>query len=124
MRITKGHLRFSRKEVWNLSEHLAKCIHDGLLQFKNSDRLGFPADISSKTWEEYLDKMIFSFKEISTFYRNDPIELYFNKVWNTGERDLKKFKAPDEVCEESKKYYKDIKEGIKLFSKYYTDLWD
>ena len=124
MRYTKGHFQLSHKEVWNLNEHLAKCIHDGLLQFKNAERVSYPSDISSNTWEEYLDKMLFSFKEISTFYKNDPIELHFNKLQNSGERDLKKFKAPDEICEESKKYYKDIKEGLNLFSKYYMDLWD
>lgn len=124
MRIMNGHLRFSSKEIWNLGEHLATCIYDGLLQFKNAERKSYPGDISSKTWEEYLDKMLFSFKEISTFYKNDPLEIYFSKMWDSGERDLKKFKAPIEICEESKKYYEDIKEGLNLFSKYYLDLWD
>ena len=124
MRFTKGHLRFSHKEIWNLNEHLAKCIYDGLLQFKKAEREGHPGKISRETWEKYLDKMIFSFKEVSTFYRNDPIQLYFNNLWDSGERDLKKFEAPAEVTKEYVKYSKDIKEGIKLFAKYYLDLWD
>lgn len=124
MRFTKGHLRFSHKEIWNLNEHLAKCIYDGLLQFKNVEREGHPGKISKETWEKYLDKMIFSFKEISTFYRNDPIERFFQNLWDSGERDLNKFEAPTEVTEEYVKYSKDIKEGLNLFSKYYFDLWD
>ena len=124
MRFTKGHLRLSHKEIWNAGHHLASCIYDGLLQFKNSERVSYPVDLTAEKWDERLDKMLFSFKEILTQYKNDPIELYFNKLQNSGERDLKKFKAPDEICEESKKYYKDIKEGLNLFSKYYMDLWD
>lgn len=92
MRIMNGHLRFSSKEIWNLGEHIATCIYDGILQFKNAERKSYPGDISSKTWEEYLDKMLFSFKEISTFYKNDPLEIYFSKMWDSGERDLKKSK--------------------------------
>lgn len=37
MRFTKGHLRLSHKEIWNAGEHIASCIYDGLLQFKNSE---------------------------------------------------------------------------------------
>lgn len=124
MRITKGHLRFSGKEIWDLNEHLAKCIHSGLLQFKNAEREGHPSDITEETWNSYLDKMLFSFKEISTQCMKDPLEIYFAELWDSGEKNLTKFKAPDEICEKSKKYYKDIREGLELFAKYYLDLWD
>lgn len=55
MRFTKGHLRLAHKEIWNAGEHIADCIN------------------------EYLDKMLFSFKEISNCYKNDPCEIYFRE---------------------------------------------
>ena len=146
MRFSKGHLRLSHREIWNAGEHIAACIYDGLLQFKNSERLGCPADISPKIWEEYLDKMLYSFKEISTNYKNDPYKIYFKeelkkgfyniKVDDNG-RLLEKVKIPDldavddpcntertEIEKKSKEYFDKIKEGLSLFSKYYMDLWD
>lgn len=116
MRIAKGHLRFSRKEIWNLKEYLSACIYDGLLQFKTAKRLCYPSDITPEIWEEYLDKMLFSFKEISTNCKNDPLEKYF-----CGNAD---FSEDTEIQEESKKYYDKIEEGLNLFSKYCLDLWD
>ena len=116
MRITKGHLRFSGKEIWNLNVHLAKCIYDGLLQFKNAERLGYPADISPNTWEEYLDKMLYSFKEISTDYANDPRKNYFNELKSDLER--------NQIKEECERYLEKIQEGLNLFSEYCMDLWD
>ena len=146
MRFSKGHLRLSHREIWNAGEHIAACIYNGLLQFKNSERLGCPADLTSIEWNEYLDKMLFSFKEISTHYKNDPYEIYFRenlkKEFNNFEVDdngrlLEKVKIPDldavddpcntertEIEKKSKEYFDKIKEGLSLFSKYYMDLWD
>ena len=126
MRYTKGHLRLSNKEVWNLKVHLASCIYDSLLQFKNLDRTSYPSDISPETWEEYLDKMLFSFKEISTNYKNDPLELYL-KSKNLSDTLTEDFSSDAErtlVMNDSKKYFDKIKEGLNLFSKYFNYLWD
>ena len=84
MRFSKGHLRLSHREIWNAGERIAACIYDGLLQFKNSERLGCPADLTSIEWNEYLDKMLFSFKEISTHYKNDPYKIYFKEELKKG----------------------------------------
>lgn len=133
MRFTKGHLRLSHKEIWNAGERIASCIYDGLLQFKNSQRVGYPADLTAEKWNKYLDKMLFSFKEISTQYKNDPFEIYFRenlkKEFSDFEIDennclIDKIEIPDYVFENSKKYKEKIKEGLNLFSKYYMDLWD
>ena len=126
MRFTKGHLRLSVKEVWNLKAHLASCIYDSLLQFKNLDRTGYPSDISPETWEECLDKMLFSFKEISRNYKNDPFEIHI-KDKNLSEIFTEDFSSDAErtlVMSDSKKYFDKIKEGLNLFSKYFNDLWD
>ncbi len=119
MRFTKGHLRLSRKEIWNAREHIASCIYDGLLQFKNTERLGYPADISPNTWEEYLDKMLYSFKEISTDYANDPCKNYFGAKL-TLKSDLER----NQIKEERERYLEKIQEGLNLFSEYCMDLWD
>lgn len=144
MRFTKGHLRLSHREIWNAGEHIAACIYDGLLQFKNSERHGYPADfITSREWDECLDKMLFSFKEISTNYKNDPWEIYFREELKKGFYNIKvddngqllekvNLPAVDDPCnterteieKESKIYFDSIKEGLSLFSKYYMDLWD
>ena len=129
MRITKGHLRLSHKEIWNAGEHIAACIYDGILQFKNSERHSYPTDfITSREWDECLDKMLFSFKEISTNYKNAPWKIYFREELKKG---LYKIKIDDscntkrtEIEKESEMYFKKIKEGLNLFSKYYMDLWD
>ena len=126
MRFTKGHLRLSIREIWNLKSHLASCIYDSLLQFKNLDRTSYPSDISPETWEEYLDKMLFSFKEISTNYKNDPLELYIKgkDLSDTLTDDFSSDTERTLVMSESKKYFDKIKEGLNLFSKYFNDLWD
>ena len=126
MRYTKGHLKLSVKETWNLKTHLASCIYDSLLQFKNLDRTSCPSDISDEKWEEYLDKMLFSFKEISRNYKNDPLEIYMKG------KNLSEFFTEDDssniertlVMKDSKKYFDKINEGLNLFSKYFNDLWD
>ena len=135
MRFTKGYLRLAHKEIWNAWEHIASCIYDGLLQFKNSERVGYPVDLTAEKWNKYLDKMLFSFKEISTHYKNDPYEIYTREnlkkgFYNIDYNDLENAKLPDDDAEcaqvkkESEMYFKRIKEGLNLFSKYFMDLWD
>ena len=126
MRFTKGHLKLSVKETWNLKTHLASCIYDSLLQFKNLERTSCPSDISPETWEEYLDKMLFSFKEISRNYKNDPLKIHV-KDKNLSDIFTEEFSSKSErtlVMSESKKYFDKIQEGLKLFSKYFNSLWD
>ena len=127
MRYTKGHLKLSVKEAWNLKTHLASCIYDCLLQFKNLERTSYPSDISPEQWEEYLDKMLFSFKEISRNYKNDPLEIYVKGKIKLSETFTEDFSSAAErtlAMSKSKKYFDKIKEGLNLFSKYFNDLWD
>ena len=133
MRFTKGHLRLSHEEIWNAGERVASCIYDSLSQLKNSERVGYPVNLTADKWNKYLDKMLFSFKEISTQYKNDPFEIYFRenlkKEFSDFEVDennclIDKIEIPDYVFENSKMYFKRIKEGLSLYSKYYMDLLD
>lgn len=139
MRFSEGHLILSHKEIYDVGEHIADCIYDSLLQFKNSERWSYPVDLTSrKEWEECLDKMLFSFKEISTQYKNDPWEIYFREKLKKGFYGIKiddnsqLLDAVDdpscteevEIRKKSEEYFDEIEEGINLFSKYYMDLWD
>ena len=133
MRITKGHLRLLHKDIWNAGERIASCIYNSLLRIKNSERVGYPVDLTAEKWNECLDKMLFSFKEISTNYKNVPYEIYFRenlkKEFSDFEADennclIDKIEIPDYVFENSKKYFESIKEGLNLYSKYYMNLWD
>ena len=72
-------------------------------------------------------------KKISTYYKHEPLRMYIDENWKKEYNDIEvdekgrmvnKIEIPDSVHEESKKYYKKVKEGLKLFSKYYMDLWD
>lgn len=42
MRIQKGKPRFSKRELWNLDETLKPILHTALVQFRDSNRHGFP----------------------------------------------------------------------------------
>ena len=134
MRFSKGKYIFSRKELWDIQYHLAAIIRDALIQFKNSNRLGFPANINNikyveddhenekqlqEEWESVLDKIIFAFTEISHNEENDPLLVWYGNGNNTDYKS-----APEEVVQESHQYDEKIQEGLKLFAEYYRALWD
>lgn len=65
MRIQKGHPHFSKRELWNLDTTLAPIIHQALVQFKQSNRSGFPMlatnqylkDIEGLTEEQITERL-------------------------------------------------------------------
>ena len=61
-----------------------------------------------KKWNDILDKMIWSFKEIRSDHKGE------NKFWKKDSFDN----------EGHKEYYKRVNEGTELFGKYYMNLWD
>ena len=95
MYIKKGKLIFHNKDLWNLDMVLSKIISQALIQFKNSNRHGYPTQaikdvyfeqVSEKElsnmmmnssydeklvieyWEKCLDNMIFAFSEHKEYY--------------------------------------------------------
>ena len=97
--IFKGYNDF---DLWNLSYHLAEIILKRLEEFKKMKRVGFPCKISEEKWEEILDEMIEGFR------------------CQVVERD-------GDLCstlEEQVQLQKKVDRGLKLFSKYFQDLWD
>lgn len=83
---------FEYLDIYGFYYHLAFYIYPRLEAFKDNT-FSYPCGISSKKWNNILNKMIFAFKTIA---KDDNI------------------KNID---------YKKIEEGLKLFSKYFRDLW-
>lgn len=69
MRIQKGKPHFSQKELWNLDSTLAPIIHQALVQFKNSNRHGFPM----LAVEDYLKEIKrMSEEQIKQMFKDNP----------------------------------------------------
>lgn len=86
---------FNPAAVWNLDEAIARFVLPRLTYYKDI-HTGYPTDCTFEKFEEYLDKMIYSFKCIA--YRQHylmPVEKQ-----------------------------KEIQEGLNLFGKYFMSLWD
>lgn len=96
---------------------------------------------AEKEWEDILKKMYHSFDEISNDHPDDPLEAfmeaeekrmkeaglptYETKELPNGSVEFKShIHIPEEVWEEEKKYNDEIQEGLRLYAKYFTDLWD
>jgi hypothetical protein len=134
---------FKKNKLWNLNYTLAEIIYSSVYQFKHMKRNRFPgrgeADTPEK-WENILDEIIWAYKETAGYYSNSPTGIEHNK--------LSKEKYPDgitfddlfdkytdeykglgiEISEQTelltKEYYERIKNGKRLFYKYFDDLWD
>lgn len=87
---------FDSRELWALHDTIACFIYPRLKYFRDAGP-GHPIDLTDDEWMEILDKMIWSFEQhvIGEFY-NGKIE-------------------PE--------YWAKYKEGIDLFSEWFTNLW-
>ena len=90
-RIFRG---WTDKETWSLERTIAKFVLPRLKRFKELN-FGYPYNFTMDTWDEALDKMIFSFEKVSRKYEE--------------EYDIETLKKIDE--------------GLELFSKHFHDLW-
>lgn len=126
--------KYSPTQLWNLDYYLAKHIYYALKQFKAMERHGYPGCYGADTpekWEEILDKMIWSFKEISEDFRNQP--LFSRDAVNFIVKDedghsVLSFDDDDEQIAKTKiereAYTNKLNEGLSLFGKYFYHLWD
>lgn len=89
---------FDNSECWNLDITIAKFILPRLKNFQKIT-IGYPSKLKNeKKWNKILNKMIISF------------ELILN-----DDENVKKYKIENR---------KKIQKGLKLFAKYFTELWD
>ena len=67
-------IKFKKVDTWSLYYTLAPVILKGLKKFRKSSRRTFPdAFESQKAWNEVLDAMIWSFKEIKKDSTSSPV---------------------------------------------------
>lgn len=126
------------KELWNLNYTVAKFVLPRLIKFKENS-LGFPgydeADTMDK-WQDILQKMITAFEYIVTndnWWVDDPRYDYSDGIHIEIDKDKKTlfhFRIDDWTKEiknnrdtEQDRRNEAIKEGLKLFSKYFRHLW-
>lgn len=112
----KNRFRFTRQELGLFDITMGKIIAQNLKEFKKIyvtvpgrmcgefGELPFPK--AKKRWDKLLDKIIWSFTEVSNGYANEPA--YFPSM---GKR-----------SKENKRYWKKVNRGIYLFADYYRDL--
>lgn len=114
--------RYKIKQLWNLNDYLSEHIYYALKQFKELQELySYPGELKSvKKWEEILDKMIWSFREIKDGYINDPLMEYLEKH---NKNDSNSEKLLNEERKNQELYCEKIQEGLDLFAKYIQHLW-
>lgn len=148
----KEFVRIDDSDVWNMYYTLALIIHPMLVKLSEKkhgspsvdnadvpDELHRPTDKSSyeiddkyhDRWDHVLKEMIFAFGEIINpdrehqFYSGES-DIRFEKVEGSDYFEMKR--GPNdtfEVDRESQKAYEDrIQNGLRLFGKYYQNLWD
>jgi hypothetical protein len=102
---------FSDSELWDLTTTISKFIIPRLEEFKPKT---YPYEFKSgEEWDLIIKKMIWSFK----------FSLYIHNFDNKYIKDMN-FSENDYFDKEKNRLLiKKYKEGIKLFSKYYMDLW-
>lgn len=54
----------SEAETWDMRFVLAMIIYSYLMKFKETKRMGYPANLTPEKWEEILDDMIKGFRSI------------------------------------------------------------
>jgi hypothetical protein len=93
-------MKIKKKELWNLDFTLAKYILPRLIEFRKDKYLGYPtAARSYKNWLRIIDEMIWA------------MDYVLNEDWNKDEIPI--------IMEKEKRCAK----GLKLFGKYFRNLW-
>jgi hypothetical protein len=152
---------------WDLFSYMAKEITQDLKYFKKYNVNSVPGELHleicknhgfeegsmtdeqykiideecTKKWHEIIDKMIWSFEEISLEYPNDPMmktiseyherypqlpgesfEDFFNS--KTNRPDIWEVYNYEEVKKKKEEYEDRKYEGLRLFAKWFENLWD
>jgi hypothetical protein len=158
-KVQKKSIRIDKQDTWNMAETLAEIILPMLIQLKETKH-GSPGTMPAfnedtnhqwpqmcfefykegdeaawkrahNQWDEAMDKMIWSFKQIviedrdSQFHSGhsnwtmQPHPSGKGSTMVTGPGHTAKFDTKAYTA-----YYERIQEGLDLFGKYYMNLWD
>lgn len=122
----------SNQECWSLDCTITKFILPRLKHFKKMQRYGYPPDITPERWEEILDELIWTFEYMKD--DGETINPFPTIQWNPSFDSVKACHNREKTAEEKELISKwDVKnkeldkrkdEGLMLFAKYYSHLWD
>lgn len=124
----RGIRGYSDIDVWDISYWFENTIIPMLKQLKKGKH-GYPMGMTEKEWDMILDNMICYFEESTKKYcseKNEYEEEYTKDLLNDNEEFNKSvrnrwLKREEEIS----RYRINMKnKALKLFSKYYYDLWD
>jgi hypothetical protein len=150
----KIRVRIDNYDVWSLDETLSTIIHPALIKLKEqkqgapyTDDEDVPEELRSynappkennydpdghhfKRWDWIIDEMIWAFEQNligwESQYESGKSDLVFVKSDTEGFSELKE--GPNHTlkydCDGMKKHEERMKNGRRLFAKYYHDLWD
>ena len=95
---------FIEAETWNLDSTLAMINYSYLCYFREHCLHGCPANMTMEKWKKIIDSMILAFE---LMIKEDNTKELFGK----------------ELIEYSKNKQKKINFGLRMFIKYFSDLW-
>lgn len=107
-------------DVWNMDQTLAKIIHPMLVRLKETKQ-GSP-NVDLEDVPEYLRPSDSQYN----YYEEGKLDIYFHDRWDyVVDTMIYAFNAIAKQLDEDDDYYEPqtIKEGLRLFGKYYQDLW-
>ena len=140
---------FTKSQIWNADDTMAKFILAVLKEFKQMNRNSYPgqdeATATPEKWEALLDRMIYTFEQLANDFPDSPhakacekMQLEHPECWdfnwkslNNGywqmdflHEDIQDQYMTDEVSKKEKEYREHIQEGLQLFAKYFQYLWN
>lgn len=127
----KVKIELIEDDMFCLDNTLAKIIHPCLVKFKEG-QTGYPYNLSKKKWNEILDKMIWAFSNIANDNMTTPapsdygINYENSSDFNNYEllhADWTKTQGYIDWKKDYENHRKKIKEGLRLFGKYFESLW-
>lgn len=113
-------VHIDKYDTWNMDHSLAKIIHPMLLKLKETKQ-GSP-NIDLEDVPEYLRPSDSQYN----YYEEGKLDVYFHDRWDyVVDTMIYAFNAISKQLDEGDDYYEPetIKEGLRLFGKYYQDLW-
>lgn len=142
-----GGIRWRKQRSWDLFFYLSGFIASELRAFIKYNINSTPHSFyeldhenGHKLWHEAVEKMYWSFKEISEGHPNSPFNIAWEKYWNeygqyrkledwTYEKDGHTYHKSDDRFvsppkEEQEEYNNKVKEGLHLFAEHFEELWD
>ncbi len=113
-------VHIDKYDTWNMDHSLAKIIHPMLLKLKETKQ-GSP-NVDLEDVPEYLRPSDSQYN----YYEEGKLDVYFHDRWDyVVDTMIYAFNAISKQLDEGDDYYEPetIKEGLRLFGKYYQDLW-